>query len=117
MSRKYILCDFFKRSILPVMFAILLYKMFIGICTENGVTNYIYLFALCGIPFGIQFMFLLPLFGNAGSAFVIFCFNIAIGSVIGGFILTWLLIVAIWYVPLTVVRFIKSFIVCKNAII
>lgn len=36
----------------------------------------------------------------------LFALNFIIGGVIGGFILAWRLIVAVWYVPLTVYRLI-----------
>ena len=36
----------------------------------------------------------------------LFALNFIIGGVIGGFVLAWRLIVAVWYVPLTVYRLI-----------
>ena len=60
-------------------------------------------------PFGIRFMFLLPVFfGNLGAGIAMTCFNIAIGALIGGFVLLWKLAVAVWYVPVTVVRLIRA---------
>ncbi len=40
------------------------------------------------------------------EAIALFALNFIIGGVIGGFVLAWRLIVAVWYVPLTVYRLI-----------
>lgn len=54
-------------------------------------------------------MFTLPVFfGNLGTGIAMSCFNIAIGALIGGFILIWKLLVAIWYMPLTVLRMVRA---------
>ena len=44
--------------------------------------------------------------GSLGGGIALFALNLIIGGVIGGFILAWRLIVAVWYVPLTVYRLI-----------
>ena len=41
-----------------------------------------------------------------GWRIALFTLNFIIGGVIGGFVLVWRLIVAVWYVPLTVYRLI-----------
>ena len=41
-----------------------------------------------------------------GGGIALFALNFIIGGVIGGFVLVWRLIVAVWYVPLTVYRLI-----------
>lgn len=41
-----------------------------------------------------------------GGGIALFALNFIIGGVIGGFFLVWRLIVAVWYVPLTVYRLI-----------
>ena len=65
-----------------------------------------YILMLCGIPFGIWFMFTLPVFvGNMGVSIFMTAANIAIGAVIGG-ILIWKLLVAVYYVPYTAVKLI-----------
>lgn len=43
---------------------------------------------------------------SMGGGIALFALNFIIGGVIGGFILAWRLIVAVWYVPLTVYRLI-----------
>ena len=46
-------------------------------------------------------------FGHSfGGSIALFVFNFIIGGVIGGFVLLWRLIVAVWYVPLTAYRMI-----------
>lgn len=109
MTRIEIITDFLKKSVLPVLLAVLLYHLFIGISVQYGTVNYMYLLMLCGIPFGIRFMFTLPIFiGNMGVGIFAVCMNIAIGALIGGAILVWKLAVAVWYVPLTAVRLITA---------
>ena len=49
---------------------------------------------------------LLPGGGSLGGGIALFALNFIIGGVIGGFVLAWRLIVAVWYVPLTVYRLI-----------
>ena len=109
MTRTDILTDFIKKSIVPILLAVFLYNTFFHIAVQYGTVNYMYLLMLCGIPFGIRFMFMLPVFfGNPGAGIAMICFNIAIGALIGGFILIGKLIAAVWYVPVTVVRLIRA---------
>ena len=109
MTRTDILTTFIKKSILPILCAAILYNLFFHITVQYGTVNYVYLLMLCGIPFGIRFMFTLPVFfGNLGTGIAMSCFNIAIGALIGGFILIWKLLVAIWYMPLTVLRMVRA---------
>ena len=109
MTRTEILIDFLKKSICPILLAAILYNLFFQLTVQYSTVNYMYLLMLCGIPFGIRFMFLLPMFfGHLGTGIAIGCFNIAIGALIGGIILIWKLLVAVWYVPVTVVRLIRA---------
>ena len=90
MTRMDILLTFAKKSVFPVLFAVILYNLFFQLAVQYGTVNYIYLLMLCGIPFGIRFMFLLPMFfGNLGTGIAMGCFNIAAGALIGGFVLLW----------------------------
>lgn len=41
-----------------------------------------------------------------GSGIALFALNLILAGIIGGFVLAWWLIVAVWYVPLTVWRLI-----------
>ena len=110
MTRLQITKDFIIKTIIPILFAILLYSMFINLCTDSaGTVDYVKLFILCGIPFGIRFMFTLPVFiGNPGVGIFMTVANIAIGAVIGGIILIWKLLVAVCYVPYTAVKLITA---------
>lgn len=96
----------------------LLYCIFKSACTKDGFTDYIWiwLFILCGLPFGIPRMFawILP-GGSLGTTLPLFLLNFIIGRVIGGFVLAWRLLVAAWYVPLTVYRLIVCYFSCVMA--
>ncbi len=54
MTRGEIWKDFFKRTVLPAVIALFLFFMFKNVFTEDGQTNYFYVWLCCGIPFGIQ---------------------------------------------------------------
>ena len=108
MSRKEAVFQFFRKSVIPVAGAALLVCIFKSACVKNGAVDYLWLWILCGLPFGIHRMWLwfVPGSGSMGGGVALLALNIIIGGFIGGFILTWRLIVAICYVPLTVYRLI-----------
>lgn len=54
MTRGEIWKDFFKRTVLPAVIALFLFFMFKNVFTEDGQTNYFYVWLCCGIPFGIR---------------------------------------------------------------
>lgn len=105
MTKSEVIKEFFKKSVLPVAVAALLYCIFKSACTKDGVTDYVWLSILCGLPFGIPRMFawIVP-GGSLGTALPLFLLNFIIGGVIGGFVLVWRLLVAAWYIPLTIYR-------------
>lgn len=98
--------DFFKRTVLPVIIAWFLFSMFKNVFTNNGETNYFYVWLCCGIPFGIRRMFvwLVPHGYEIGGTVGIVALNFILGGIIGGVILIWRLVCAAWYIPLTVFR-------------
>ena len=98
----------FFKSVLPVTVALILYCIFKSACMKNGELDYVWLWILCGLPFGLHRMclWIVPGGGSLGGGIALFALNFIIGGVIGGFILAWRLIVAVWYVPLTVYRLI-----------
>lgn len=98
--------DFFKQTVLPVTVTLFLFYMFKNVFTENGKTAYFYVWLCCGIPFGIRRMFvwLIPHGYDLGATAGIIAFNFIIGGIIGGVILIWRLLVAAWYIPLTIYR-------------
>lgn len=106
MTRTEAVKEFFKKAVLPVAIAGLLYCIFKSACTKDGVTDYVWLFILCCLPFGIprMFMWIVPGGGSLGTSIALFALNFVIGGVIGGFVLAWRLLTAAWYVPLTVYR-------------
>ena len=109
MTRGEAIKDFFCKTILPVVATALLYCIFQSACEKNGGLDYLWLWILCGLPFGIWRLrlWIIPGGGSLGGGialFALFALNFIIGGVIGGFVLVWRLIVAVWYVPLTVYR-------------
>lgn len=97
MTRSEAIKALFFKSVLPVTVALILYCISKSACMKNGELDYVWLWILCGLPFGLHRMCLW---------IALFALNFIIGGVIGGFILAWRLIVAVWYVPLTVYRLI-----------
>ncbi len=110
MTRGEAVTAFFLKSVLPVAAAMLLYCIFKSTCMKNGKLDYVWLWILCGLPFGLHQMCLWIVSGGGsfGGGIALFALNFIIGGVIGGFILVWRLIVAVLYVPLTMYRLIAG---------
>ena len=108
MTRKEAIFQFLRKSVIPVAGAALLVCIFKSACIKDGTVDYLWLWILCGLPFGLHRMWLwiVPGSGSMGSGVALLALNIIIGGFIGGFILTWRLIVVVCYVPLTVYRLI-----------
>lgn len=106
MTRKEAVFQFFRKSIVPVAGAVLLVCIFKSACMKDGAIDYLWLWILCGLPFGLHRMWLwfVPSGSSMGGGVALFALNIVIGGVIGGAVLAWQLIVAVWYVPLTIHR-------------
>ena len=106
MARGEIWKDFFKRTVLPAVIALFLFFMFKNVFTEDGQTNSFYVWLCCGIPFGIRRMFvwLVPHGYDIAGTVGIVALNFILGGIIGGVILIWRLVVAAWYIPLTIYR-------------
>ena len=100
--------EFFIKSILPVVTALLLVCIFKSACMKDGTLDYVWLWILCGLPFGIHRMrlWVMPGGSSFGGEIAIFALSFILGGVIGGFVLVWRLIVAVCYVPLTMYRLI-----------
>ena len=109
MTKTEVMRDFMRKTVLPVVVALLLFSIFSWVFIENGTPNYFLIWLACGVPFGIGKMFtLIPIgFGISGTVGVV-ALNLVLGGLIGGVILIWKLAVAIWYLPLSVVRFVKA---------
>ena len=108
MTRKEAVFQFFRKSIVPVAGTALLVCIFKSACMKDGAVDYLRLWILCGLPFGLHRMcfWFVPGGNSMGGGIALFALNFIIGGIIGGFILVRRLIVAIWYVPLTVYRLI-----------
>ena len=53
MTRGEAIKDFFCKTILPVAAAALMYCIFRSACVKSGELDYLWLWILCGLPFGI----------------------------------------------------------------
>ena len=75
---------------------------------KGGGLDYVWLWILCGLPFGLHRMclWIVPGGGSFGGGIALFALNFIIGGVIGGFVLAWRLLVAVCYVPITAYRLI-----------
>ena len=109
MTRGEAIKDFFCKTILPVAAAALLYCIFRSACVKDGELDYLWLWILCGLPFGIWRLrlWIIP-GGSLGGGIALFALNFILAGIIGGFVLAWRLLVAAWYVPLTVYRLLTS---------
>ena len=110
MTRKEAVYQFFRKSVIPVAGAALLVCIFKSACIKDGAVDYLRLWILCGLPFGLHRMRLwfVPGGNSMSGGVALFALNFIIGGVIGGAILVWRLIIAIWYVPLTAYRLITG---------
>lgn len=106
MTRKEAVFQFFRKSIVPVAGAALLACIFKSACMKDGAVDYLRLWILCGLPFGLHRMcfWFVPSGNSMGGGVALFALNFIIGGIVGGFILAWRLIVAVWYVLLTIHR-------------
>ena len=99
MTRSEAIKDFCFESVLPVTVALILHCVFKSARMKNGELDYAWLWILCGLPFGLHRMWLwiAPGSGSMGGGVALFALNFIIGGIIGGFILVWRLIVAVWH--------------------
>ena len=97
--------EFVKKVIAPVGAAAILAALFYPLCVENGQCDYLKLWIFMGIPFGVHKMFLwiIPKGFDIGGTVGVFVFNLLIGGVIGGVILTGRLVLAVFYLVKAVV--------------
>ena len=109
MTRKEAVFQFFRKSVIPVASVALLVCIFKSACMKDGAVDYLWLWILCGLPFGLHWMWLwIVPDGSMGSGIALFALNFIVGGIIGGFVLVWRLIVAVCYVPLTMYRMITG---------
>ena len=77
MTRGEALKDFFRKTILPVASAALLCCIFRSACVKNGELDYLWLWILCGLPFGIWRLrlWIIPGGGSLGGGIALFLLN------------------------------------------
>ena len=94
MTRGEALKDFFRKTILPVASAALLYCIFRSACVKNGELDYLWLWILCGLPFGIWRLrlWIIPGGGSLGGGIALFLLNFVFAGLIGGCVLVWRLL-------------------------
>lgn len=99
---------FFIKSVLPVAAALLLVCIFKSACIKDGTLDYVWLWILCGLPFGLHRMrlWIIPGGKSFGGGIAIGALGFIIGGIIGGFILVKYIATAICYVPITIYRLI-----------
>jgi len=91
--------EFFKKVILPVALIGLLLLLFKPIYMSDGEVNYLYMWLLVGIPFGMQKMcvWLVPWnYGISGTVGII-ALNFIVGGLIGGVVAVVRVVQAVWY--------------------
>lgn len=100
--------ELLKKVIVPIGAAIFWVTLFYPLCVENGVCDYLKLWILVGIPFGIQRMFIwvIPKGFDLGSTVGILAMNILVGGVIGGLVLIYQIVLAAIYLVQCVCRII-----------
>lgn len=101
MTRGEIWKDFFKKIIIPVLLTGFLFYWGTKIFTQNGETNYFYVWLFCGVPFSIRrmFLWLIPINHDFTATIAIFAVNIIAGGLIGCLMIIWQLLIAAWYIP------------------
>lgn len=110
MTRGAILKDFFKNTVLTVVVTYLLFTFGKMIFIKDGQVDYFLVALCCGVPFGIRrmFLWLVPFGHDITFTIGIFAVNIIIGGIIGILVLAWKLLVAAWYIPLTIYRLVTA---------
>ena len=85
MTRTEAIKEFFKKAVLPVAIAGLLYCIFKSACIRNGELDLLWLWILCGLPFGIHRMcvWIVPGGGSLGGGAALFVLNFIIGGTSG----------------------------------
>ena len=109
MSRSQVLKQFFFKTVVPITAALLLFFIFRSACTKDGQINYLWLWILCGLPFGIHRIFFWIGAGGSMASFISQGAAILVwGGIVGGFVLTWKLAIAFCNIPITCYWFIRG---------
>lgn len=110
MTRGKTVKQFLWKSIVSAATAMLLVCIFKSACTKDGTLDYVWLWILCGLPFGLHRMcfWIIPGGKSFGGSIAATVFGFILSGVIGGFVLAWRVIIVLYYIPLTVCRLIKK---------
>lgn len=102
--------EFIKKVILPVALIGILVLLFQPIYMVDGKINYLYMWILVGIPFGVRRMWiwLIPKNHDLGATVGIVAVNFIVGGLIGGFAAIAQLIQAVWYCLKCVIAIFKK---------
>lgn len=105
MEKKEIVKDLFKKSIIPLIAAGLLFY-FSTVLTDE----FFYIWIICGIPFGFKkiSVWFSMINGGLGETAAIFVLNFVLAGLIGGFIFIWRVIKAIYNMPILIYQLIKA---------
>lgn len=95
-----VLQTFLKKVVFPVAAVGCLAFIFYPMCVmKDGNASYPILWMICGIPFGVRHMFVraVPYGSDPMGIIEALVFNLVLGGVIGGFVLIWRLVCAVFY--------------------
>ncbi len=95
--------EFVKLVLVPILSVVFLVVLFRPLCMVDGEWDYLRLWFLSGIPFGVQRMSLWvsPKGYDIGGSMGVLALNLLVGSVIGGIVLMWRLLMAVIYLVKT----------------
>lgn len=91
--------ELMKQVVFPIVAVVVLIALFYPLSLDNGKCDYLKLWLLVGIPFGVHRMFfwIIPKGFDIGGTVGVIVFNLLIGGVIGGMVLIWRLFKAVFY--------------------
>ena len=109
MTKRDILLDIVKKVILPLGTILLVFIIVNAFFTEKKAGDYVLIFIICGIPYGIRKvrLWLIPSGFDMGSGLAIMVLQVLIGGLIGVFVLVWRIICAIYYFVIDIIKLIN----------
>lgn len=113
MSKGMITKELFTKCLIPLAycFAVIYTLWSAWVQYDPDITMYMTIVLAFGLPIGIRkmFLWLVPTeFGSLGVSAAIIILDFAIGGLIGAVLLVWFLFRGLWYIPLTIFRYINS---------
>lgn len=91
--------ELMKQVVFPIVAVVVLIALFYPLSLDNGECDYLKLWLLVGIPFGVHRMFfwIIPKGFDIGGTVGVIVFNLLIGGVIGSMVLICRLFKAVFY--------------------